>query len=146
MIILTVLRLYGKYRRQIFRENEFLKTISQFCSIYKNFSVKRNVPFSTIFKDDDTLVNSKQEFDCVLYGKHLFKSIPVIAFEINGGEHFGDAKKEALDKKKIKACEQHKIKLIEIPNQLVKAYEEIKQVITKISKDKREVEQLTLFD
>ncbi len=55
-------------------------------------------------------------------------------------------KKEALDKKKIKACEQHKIKLIEIPNQLVKAYEEIKQVITKISKDKREVEQLTLFD
>ena len=26
MIILTVLRLYGKYRRQIFRENEFLKT------------------------------------------------------------------------------------------------------------------------
>lgn len=127
-------------------ENEFLKTISQFCSIYKNFSVKRNVPFSTIFKDDATLVNSKQEFDCVLYGKHLFKSIPVIAFEINGGEHFGDAKKEALDKKKIKACEQHKIRLIEIPNQLVKAYEEIKQVITKISKDKREVEQLTLFD
>ena len=26
MIILTVLKLYGKYRRQIFRENEFLKT------------------------------------------------------------------------------------------------------------------------
>ena len=127
-------------------EKEFYSTVSQFCSIYRNFRVRRNVSFSTIFKDDPILSTSKQEFDCVLYGKHLLKTIPLIAFELDGGEHFGDAKREEADKKKIQVCQEKKIKLIIIPNNFAKAYEEIKQTIIKISKDKNDIEQLSLFD
>lgn len=108
--------------------------------------MRRNVAFSTIFKDDPELSNSKQEFDCVLYGKHLLRTIPLIAFEINGGEHFGNAEREEMDKKKIEVCKKQKIKLIVVPNSFAKAYEEIKQTIIKISKDKNDFEQLNLFD
>ena len=135
----------GKSNNSVF-EKEFFQTVSQFCSVYKNFRVRRNVAFSTIFKDDPELSNSKQEFDCVLYGKHLLRTIPLIAFEINGGEHFGNAEREEMDKKKIEVCKKQKIKLIVVPNSFAKAYEEIKQTIIKISKDKNDFEQLNLFD
>ena len=136
---------FGKSNNSQF-EKEFFKTISQFCSVYKNFKAVRNVAFSKIFADDPVLSLSQQEFDCVLYGKHFLKTYPIIAFEINGGEHFGNAKRERADKRKIEVCQQRKIKLIAIPNSFAKAYEEIKDVIIKIAKNSKDVEQMSLFD
>ena len=124
-------------------ENIFYKTITHFCSVYKSFDVQRNVKLSKLFNNKNY---GELEFDCVLYGKHLLRTIPLIAFEINGGEHFGDAVREEMDKKKIEVCKKQKIKLIVVPNSFAKAYEEIKQTIIKISKDKNDFEQLNLFD
>ena len=47
---------------------------------------------------------------------------------------------------KIEVCKKQKIKLIVVPNGFAKAYEEIKQLIIKIFKDKNDFEQLNLFD
>lgn len=47
---------------------------------------------------------------------------------------------------KIEVCEKQKIKLIVVSNSFAKTYEEIKQTIIKISKDKNDFEKLNLFD
>ena len=127
-------------------EDEFYKTISQFCSVNRNFKAKRNVPVRQLLDNDEKLKYSKQEFDCVLYKTKLFRNIPAIAIEINGGEHFGDSEKEQYDKRKRELCQNAGLTLISIPNSFVKAYEEIKAVILQIAKNNNNFEQLTLFD
>ena len=129
-----------------FYEDEFFKTISQFCSVNRRFKAKRNVAIKDLFKDDKNLSESKQEFDCVLYTSSLLKTKAEIAIEINGGEHFGDYNKERLDKRKQEICKNKGIKLLVIDNNYVKMYEEIKHIILQLAKDSRENEQLTLFD
>lgn len=47
---------------------------------------------------------------------------------------------------KIEVCKKQKIKLIVVSNSFAKTYEEIKQTIIKISKDKNDFELLNLFD
>ena len=46
---------------------------------------------------------------------------------------------------KIEVCKKQKIKLIVVPNNFAKAYEEIKQTIIKISKDKNDFEQFNFL-
>ena len=85
------------------------------------------------------------EFDLVLYEKTFFGKKPVIAFEVNGGEHFGVIAREMSDKKKMDICQRNGIKLIFIPNSFVKAYEYIADIILS-SKNKTTAIQLSLFD
>lgn len=125
-------------------EDEFFKTVAQFCSVHNTYEVKRNVKVSTLFKDDDSLKTSKQEFDTVIYEKKLFGLKPIIAIELNGGEHFGDAVREYNDKKKKLICDKKGIKLIVIPNSFIKSYEYMKELIIG-SKNKKAV-QMSLFD
>ena len=54
---------------------------------------------------------------------------PVIAFEINGGEHFGVTSREISDRTKMAICALNGIKLIMIPNSFVKSYEYIVDII-----------------
>lgn len=110
-------------------EKEFYKTISQFCSVNPTFEVKRNVAFKDIFADDDELRTSKCEFDCVLYEKRLFRKNPKIVIEINGGEHFGDKKREESDRKKASICKSKGIVFLMIPNTFVKSYEQLREII-----------------
>jgi hypothetical protein len=122
-------------------EEEFYKTVGHFCSCQKSFSfnVKRNVKLTDIIKDHE-FMNNKQEFDCVLYNYNN----PEIVFEINGGEHVGDTKRERLDVKKRQILEQHNIKSITIPNSDVKHYELIRDLILKVIDGSKY--QQTLFD
>lgn len=125
-------------------EDEFYKTISQFCSIHKFFDAERNVPFSKIFKDDPILSKSKMEFDLVLYQKKFpIKKVDIV-IEINGGEHFGNASREKVDKLKREICQKNKWKFVSIPNSIVKSYEEIRELI--LSLKGKEFEQMTLFN
>lgn len=110
-------------------EKEFFKTISQFCSVNSTFEVKRNVPFSVIFADDKELKNLNYEFDCVLYDKKWFKTVPRIAIEINGGEHCGNKTKEKADMRKKEVCEKKGIVLLMISNSFVKSYEQLRTLI-----------------
>lgn len=125
-------------------EDEFYKTISQFCSTQQYFEAERNVPFSKIFKDNPELSQSKMEFDLVLYHRTGNLKKVEIVIEINGGEHFGSAKREKSDKIKREICKENGWRFLSIPNSFVKSYEEIREII--LSTKGKEFEQLSLFD
>lgn len=124
-------------------EDEFFKTISHFCSCYKSFDAERNVRLNKLFKNEHNI--EEMEFDLVLYEKRTFGSKkPIIAFEVNGGEHFGVLSRERSDKRKMDLCEKNNIKLVFISNSFVKAYKYISDIII-AAKDKSAI-QLSLFD
>ncbi len=120
-------------------EDEFYKTMSHYCTV-ESTRFRRNVKLIEIFPDETN--NSelqKKEFDGVLYdGKH-----PRIIFEINGREHINNKKRIEADKIKMRIAKDKNIKLIFIPNQYVKHYEFIGELIKKIKGD---LYQKTLFD
>lgn len=124
-------------------ENEFFKTVSHFCSCHKTFDAERNVKISKLLKDED--INKNLEFDLVLYEKNWFGKKPIIAFEVNGGEHFGVLSRERADRKKMDICAKYGMKLIFIPNTFVKSYEYIADIILS-AKNKTTTIQQSLFE
>ena len=121
----------------------FYETISHFCSTHKYFEAKRNVGFNVIFKDDPVLNKSKKEFDIVLYEvKWPIPPKPKIVIEINGGDHFGNRRREINDVEKIEVCKKKQIKHITIDNSFVKSYEYIRDII--IGSKNKKATQLTL--
>ncbi|MBQ3755143.1 MAG: DNA helicase, partial [Clostridia bacterium] len=124
-------------------EDEFFKTISHFCSCHKYFGAERNVNVAKLLKDNS--IDNGLEFDTVLYEKNLLTKKPVIAFEVNGGEHFGVLSRERSDKEKMRICKENGIKLVFISNTFVKAYEYIADII--MSSQNRDMTiQQSLFD
>jgi hypothetical protein len=66
-----------------------------------------------------------------------------VVFEINGAEHFKNKKRINSDKIKMQLLNSKNIDRIVIPNQYVKHYEFIRELMTKI---KGGVYQKTIFD
>jgi len=126
------------------KEDEFFKTISHFCSCHKSFDAERNVKVGKLLKNEE-INNANLEFDLVLFEKIFFGRKPVIAFEVNGGEHFGSLPRELSDRRKMDICERNGIKLIIIPNSFVKAYEYIADIILS-AKNKETSIQQSLFN
>ena len=124
-------------------EDAFFRTLSQFCSVNNKFQVKRNVKLASLFYDDPILSKSNLEFDIVIYQIKLFKIIPKIAIELQGGEHFGNIAREQCDTRKSQICKEKDISLLEIPNSFAKSYETIKELILQSCGE--ETEQLELF-
>jgi len=120
-------------------EDEFYKTMQHFCSV-QGGRFERNVKVIDLFPEEinNDLVN-KKEFDGVLYiGK-----VPHIVFEINGHEHTTKAKTIKSDLLKKELLNRKSIDLIFIPNQYVKHYEFIRELIGKLNGN---IYQKTLFD
>lgn len=126
-------------------EDEFFATISHFCSCHKAFDAERNVKLSKLFKNNPSQAQSTKEFDLVIFEKTFWKRTPIIAFEVNGGEHLGTLSREQSDREKMRICKENNIKLIFIPNSFMKAYEYIADIIYS-SKDPKTSVQQTLFD
>lgn len=127
-------------------EMDFNKTIGQFCSVYKQYQAKKGVAFKEIFIDDEELKNTNYEFDFVLYKrKNLFSNnfIPLVAIELDGGEHFIDPNRQYCDLKKSKVCKEKNITLLRVGNRFRKRYEELKKIIFAAQKAK-DYEQLKL--
>ena len=124
-------------------EDKFFQTISHFCSVNKTFQVKRNIKISNLFSNDQLLKDSELEFDIVLYKINGIDLIPTIAIELQGGEHFGDIKRERRDMRKVEICKEKQIILLEIPNSFIKSYEYIKELI--LISCGEHIEQLELF-
>ncbi len=124
-------------------EDAFYKTLSHFCSVNNKFQVKRNVKLASLFYEDSILSKSNLEFDIVIYQTNLFKTIPKIAIELQGGEHFGNITREKCDARKSQICKEKGISLLEIPNSFAKSYETIKDLILQSCGE--ETEQLELF-
>lgn len=110
-------------------EDMFFETISHFCSVNPTFKVERNVKISKLFSDDPILGKEKYEFDLVLYSRGMWGLTPCIAIELQGGEHFGNLRREHSDTRKHEICKEKGIRLIEIPNSFVKSYVTIKTLL-----------------
>ncbi|MGE0771367.1 MAG: DEAD/DEAH box helicase [Cyclobacteriaceae bacterium] len=109
-------------------EDEFYKTMSHYCSV-QGTRFERNVKLIDLFPEEinNTSVNTR-EFDGVIYvGK-----VPQVVFEVNGMEHYSNKKRMAGDKIKEQLLKKKNLKLISIPNQYVKHYEFIRELINKI--------------
>lgn len=113
-------------------EAEFWKTMSHLCSVYTQYTARRNVPEKDVFagKEDDE--NLRGEFDLVLYEKKK----PIVAFEVNGIEHALDKKVKERDERKKALCKKMGLKLIPISNQNVKDYEFIKEQLRSYAKER----------
>jgi hypothetical protein len=90
----------------------------------------RNVKVIDLFPDQ--LFNNdlnKREFDGVIYEG----SVPKMVFEVDGAEHYHVKKRIDSDNEKMKLLERKGIKLTKIPNNYVKHYEFIRELINKFN-------------
>ncbi len=109
-------------------EDEFYQTMSHYCTV-QGTRFERNVKVTDVFPEEinNPIVN-KKEFDGVMYvGK-----TPKVIFEINGAEHFKNKKRIESDKLKMQLAKIKDLKLILVPNQYVKHYEFIRELLNKI--------------
>ncbi|MEM6719387.1 MAG: AAA domain-containing protein [Bacteroidota bacterium] len=120
-------------------ENEFYVTMNHFCTV-RGSKFRRNVKIIEVFPEEknNKLVN-KKEFDGVLYQGIT----PKIVFELNGREHYSRKSTIKSDKIKMELLKRKGIKLLFIPNQYVKHYEFIRELINKF---KGNVYQTSIFD
>lgn len=120
-------------------EDEFYKTMSHYCSIHGS-RFERNVKVLELFPEEikNKSVN-KKEFDGVIFQGR----IPKVVFEINGTEHYRNKKRIESDKLKMNLLQSKGIEAISIPNQYVKHYEFIRELMNKI---KGGAYQRSLFD
>ncbi len=120
-------------------EDEFYKTMQHYCSL-KDTKFKRNVKVVELFPEESNNPRvNKKEFDGVLFQNN----IPKVVFELNGQEHYQNKKTIESDMIKIELLLSKNIQLLFIPNQYVKHYEFIRELIKKFNGD---VYQITLFD
>lgn len=120
-------------------EDEFYKTMSHYCTV-DGSRFERNVKLTDLFPEEiNNPVLNKREFDGVIYvGK-----VPQIVFEVNGAEHYQNRKRMDSDRLKAQLMKRKNLKLIFVPNQYVKHYEFLRELINKI---RGGVYQKTLFD
>jgi len=120
-------------------EDEFYKTMSHYCTIHGT-RFERNVKVLDVFPEEinNPAVN-KKEFDGVIFQGR----IPKVVFEINGAEHYKNKKRIHSDSIKMELLRSKNIARIFIPNQYVKHYEFIRELINKI---KGGAYQQTLFE
>ena len=120
-------------------EDEFYKTMQHFCSIHGS-RFDRNVKVAALFPQ---LINNpafkNKEFDGVLYQSQA----PRIVFEIDGSEHYSRKKTIAADKLKAEIAIKNNLSVIKIPNQYVKHYEYITNLIGRLN---GQTYQTSLFD
>lgn len=120
-------------------EDEFYKTMQHYCSL-KDTRFKRNVKVVALFPEEsNNILVNKKEFDGVLFQNN----IPKVIFELNGAEHYHNKKTIKSDTLKRELVYNKKLQLLFIPNQYVKHYEFIRELINKFNGD---IYQRTLFD
>jgi hypothetical protein len=120
-------------------EDEFYKTMSHYCSV-QGTRFERNVKVTDVFPEEigNASVNCK-EFDGVIY----IAKAPKVIFEIDGAEHYHHKKRITSDKLKMELTKKKDVKMIRVPNQYVKHYEYIRELVNKV---KGGAYQKTLFD
>jgi hypothetical protein len=112
-------------------ERELLKTIQHFRSTNQKFGIRLKPKVSDalmIREDEEYLFNysNSAHFDLLLIDN---QDRPLMAIEVCGPEHNEDPKVIARDKKKAEICALRNLHLITIPNENVRKYNEIRQII-----------------
>lgn len=120
-------------------EDEFYKTMSHYCTI-QGTRFERNVKVTDVFPEElNNPFFNKKEFDGAIFQNNILK----VVFEINGAEHYKNKKTINSDKSKMQLLNSKNIASIFIPNQYVKHYEFIRELMNKI---KGADYQTSLFD
>lgn len=131
-------------------EKDFFETIRPYFQYRNNkYDVRRNVPVKEVLPkihEEDLQLIGQKEFDVVIGVKPFFKNyVPIVVFEIDGGEHIGSARVAKRDREKELACKKYGIKLIRIPNNKVKDYEMIMSLFEVLSGESEDL-RISLFD
>ena len=95
------------------------------------FTVKKEIPISHIFEENfgqDDLFYSGY-FDFVVYEKKEGRSIPVLAIELDGKEHYEDEVVKNRDRRKKKICREHNFELLRVENSYARRYNYIKDIL-----------------
>jgi hypothetical protein len=123
-------------------ENEFYTTMNHYCSI-RGSRFRRNVKIIDVFPEEknNAIVNIK-EFDGVLYQRN----VPKVVFELNGREHYTRKNSIKSDKIKMELLKTKNISLLFVPNQYVKHYEFIRELINKFNGDGYQKELFVDYD
>lgn len=120
-------------------EDEFYKTMSHYCTL-QGSRFERNVKVTEVFPGElNNPVVNRKEFDGVIFQGRF----PKVVFEINGIEHYKNKKRIKSDTIKMQLLHSKNIARIAIPNQYVKHYEFIRELMNKI---KGGTYQKTLFE
>ncbi|MEA5061481.1 MAG: AAA domain-containing protein [Erysipelotrichaceae bacterium] len=116
-------------------EEQFLASLEHALEIVANQKcvIHHNVAIKDLFEkfEDDNGLFFTGHFDFVIYSKNSFNKdlIPIIAFEINGPEHYSDDNVMERDRKKIEIAKRHNLELISLKNSYSRRYYEIKDML-----------------
>ncbi len=95
------------------------------------FEVKKEVPISQVFQNNinysDLFYTGR--FDFVVYERQGGESIPVLAIELDGKEHFEDEAVKNRDRKKNEICRAHNMQIIRVENSYARRYNHIKEIL-----------------
>ena len=95
------------------------------------YTIQKEVAISQVFQDNisynDLFYSGR--FDFVVYEKQGKQSIPVLAIELDGKEHFSDEVVMNRDKKKNEICKAHNLQIIRVENSYARRYNHIKEIL-----------------
>lgn len=124
-------------------ERQFFRTLSQVLSTTGKMIIKRNVPMRDVFLNTGNIFPeyyALSEFDIVLYNRNQDSLMPVMAIEVDGGEHYINRHSLENDRKKELLCRQHGIKLFRVPNAFASHYSFIKEYIASMPESPGQLE------
>lgn len=117
-------------------EAEFLENLAQAMSVLSNskrFLVHHNVSIKDLFEkyEEDGSLFFTGHFDFVIYARSFLgdSEIPLMAFEVDGDEHYSDPRTIERDKKKNEIARAHHLELIRVKNSYSRRYNLIKGIL-----------------
>lgn len=95
------------------------------------YTIQKEVAISQVFRDNisysDLFYSGR--FDFVVYEKQGKQSIPILAIELDGKEHFSDEVVKNRDRKKNEICRAHNLQIIRVENSYARRYNHIKEIL-----------------
>ena len=116
-------------------EEAFLENLTHALSniwlSQSRFSIQKEVAISQVFQDnvDYNDLFYMGRFDFVVYERQGRQSMPVLAIELDGKEHFSDEVVRNRDKKKNEICASHNLQIIRVENSYARRYNHIKDIL-----------------
>lgn len=116
-------------------EEAFLENLSHALSniwlSQNKYSIQKEVAISQVFQEnvDYNDLFYMGRFDFVVYERRGKQSIPVLAIELDGKEHFSDEVVMNRDRKKNAICEAHNLEIIRVENSYARRYNHIKEIL-----------------
>ena len=95
------------------------------------YVIQKEVAISQVFQDNITYSDLfySGRFDFVVYEKQGKQSIPILAIELDGKEHFSDEIVKNRDRKKNEICRAHNLQIIRVENSYARRYNHIKEIL-----------------